>query len=297
MNKLDKLEICKQTRKFAADSLYKILKTLLSSNKPISEVILRDAWLSEMRKNKNIFSDGWYTPPPHGMIILFAKEDQIERFNYQNARLESSWARDDIFMNKQSGIIFCYASPVDKSTGIIGDFGITLYFGNKPEIKDLLKFCLQLDKDTFNYAEIGMRISDITNFAVAQMKNHRMTNDAVTNNDKADINIGHSVPMIYEEWTAAEKKVLSNGTNDWVKAKDMIAKKRYFVNNIEQRIINPGTAFTIEPRPKVIDKPYLPAAMNYHTMAFFKKNGEKELITGFDKLFKLAEMDYMLDLI
>ncbi|HVF69484.1 MAG TPA: hypothetical protein VNA13_02865 [Xanthomonadales bacterium] len=294
MSKIDKLEICKQTRNIAADSLYKVLKKLLASNESISEVMLRDEWLSEMRKNINIFPDGWYLPPPHGMIVLFADEDQVERFDYKNARWESSWARDDIFMNKQNGIIFCYASPVDKETGMIGDFALTMYFGNNPEIKDLLKFCLKIDTDTFNYAQIGMKIYDITSFTTQQMHKNGMTNDAIAINDKADINIGHSIPAAYEEWTAEEKKILSNGMNDWTTTKDMIAKKRYYINNVESLVIKPGTAFTIEPRPRLISKPHLPAAINYHTIAFFKENGEKELLTGFNELFKLLGMEYML---
>ncbi len=294
MSKIDKLEICKQTRKIAADSLYKVLEELLASSKPISEVMLRDAWLAEMRKNKNIFPDGWYLPPPHGMIVLFADDKNVERFDYKNARWKASWARDDIFINKHNGIIFCYASPVDKETGIIGDFALTLYFGTNPELKNLLRYCLDLDKKIFEYAKIGMKIFAITKFALDEMRKDGMTNDVIALMDKADVNIGHSVPRAYEEWTSEEKKILSNGIENWTAAKDMIAKKRYYVNNIESRVINPGTAFTIEPRPKVIDKPHLPAAMNYHTIAFFKENGEKELITGFDELFKLAGMDYML---
>lgn len=144
MSKIDKFEICKATRKIAADALYKTLKKLRASDKNISEVMLRDEWLAEMRKNRNIFPDGWYLPPPHGMIVLFADEDHVERFNYKNARWESSWARDDIFMDRKTGIIFCYASPVDKKSGTIGDFSLTLYFGKNPEIKQLLQYCLKL---------------------------------------------------------------------------------------------------------------------------------------------------------
>lgn len=44
---LDKFEICKRTRKIAADSLYNVLKRLLQTKKSISEVVLSDAWLAE----------------------------------------------------------------------------------------------------------------------------------------------------------------------------------------------------------------------------------------------------------
>src|SRR6266702_1882195 len=156
---MDKLEICKQIRKIAADSLSIVLKKLLASDKPISEVTLRNAWLAEMRKNQNIFPEGWYEPPPYGMIILYADDKDVERFNYTSARVKEMWPRDDIFLNKKTGIIYCYASPVDKRTGILGDFGVTLYFGNKSDIKKLLKMCLTLDQEIFQSAQIGMKIS------------------------------------------------------------------------------------------------------------------------------------------
>src|SRR5436853_4201407 len=105
---MDKLEVCKSTRKIAADSLAKVLKKLLKSKKPISEVMLRDAWLFEMRKNKNIFPDGWYMPPPHGIMVLFADEKNVQRFNYKSARPNETWPRDDIFLDLKKGIIYCY---------------------------------------------------------------------------------------------------------------------------------------------------------------------------------------------
>jgi len=294
MSEIDKLEICKQTRKFAAQSLYIVLKKLLKSQKPISEVILRDIWLSEMRKNKNIFPDGWYTPPPHGMIILFGDDKNIQRFDYRNARQEESWPREDVFLARKNAVIFCYASPVDNVTGIIGDFGITLYFGNNADMKQLLKTCLRINQDTFQFAKIGMRISEVTIFAEKQMDKYGMTNQIISYSDKTLKNIGHSIPATNEGWTDKEKKILSVGLKNWISAKDVISKKRFFVNAKEQIKIKPGVAFTIEPRPKVIDKPNLPSSLNYHTIAIFKENGEKELLTNFDDLFTLAGMSYMM---
>lgn len=292
---MDKLEICKQTRKFAADSLHKVLKKLLESNEPISEMMLRDAWLAEMRENKNIFPDGWYTPPPHGMIILFATDKDTERFNYKNARNEVTWPKNDIFLDKKNGVIFCYASPVDKKTGMIGDFGITLYFGDNDEIKQLTKDCLYLDKEIFDYAQIGIKISEVAVFAEKRIHAYEMTNEIISITDKFATNIGHGIPTSNENWNAEEKQILQEGDTDWESTKDMISKKRFFVNNNESLVIKPQIAFTIEPRPKVVNKPHLPSSICYHTIALFKESGEKELLTDFDDLFTLVGMDYMIE--
>ncbi|MBI3887472.1 M24 family metallopeptidase [Candidatus Microgenomates bacterium] len=291
----DKLGVCKQTRKFSADTLYTVLKKLLASKKPISEVMLRDAWLVALRKNKAIFPDGWYLPPPHGMIILFADDENIERFNYRSARKEETWPRNDIFLHKKNGIIFCYASPVDRKTGIIGDFGMTLYFGDNPDLKKLLQTTLSLEKAIFEYAQVGMTISDVSKFSEKEMNKYSMVNQIDSITDKTGTNSGHSIPISYEDWTSAEKKILMKGDRDWKSVAAMISKKRFFVNQAEAFVITEKTAFTIEPRPKVIAKPHLPASINYHTIAFFKENGEKELLTNFDNLFTLVGMDYMIE--
>lgn len=295
-----KLKICKQTRKYAADALYKVLKELLPAAQPISEVLLRDAWLTELRKNNDIFSDGWYTPPPHGIIALFSDDQNVERISYKSARPEKNWPKNDTYLNSKNGIIYLYASPVDKNSGIIGDFGITLYFGNKPEIKTLLKTCLRLDKEIFEFSKLGMELSEITLFTEKRLKHYGMQNmiesitDTAIIKNKTAISIGHTIPFSNENSSNSENKILKNGLTDWEKAKDMISNKRIFVNSLEKFKIKPACAFTIEPRSKIINKPYLPTSLSYHTIAVFKTDGSKELLTNFDNLFKLAGMDYIL---
>lgn len=295
MEKIDKLEICKQTRKIAADALHVVLKQLLATDEPISEVMLRDAWLSEMRKNKNIFPDGWYLPPPHGMAVLFATDEEPTRINFVNLRFEESWPSDDIFLDKKTGLIFVYSSPVDKETGIIGDFQMSLYFGKKPEIKKHLKNCLELDKEIFEEINVGMSFSELTILSERIMRKKGMTNDVSSLIYNTVTNIpGHTIVGSYGMWNDEEKVVIKNGVIDWDAAKDLISKKRVFIKEDEKFEVKPVMAFTIEPRPRVIGNPNLPTSLSYHTIALIKRNGEKEWITGFDDLFKLAGMDYML---
>ncbi len=291
----NKLEICKQTRRLASETLYKILRPLLQSSASVSEQELRDLWLNEVHSNSDIFSDGWYVPPPHGIAILFADDKDVARVNFKSLRPKEIWPRDDIFLNWQNGIAYLYACPVDKSTGIIGDFQITLYFGNNPEIKDLLKTCYSLDKEIFQFAQIGMRFSEVAVFAEKLMKKNGMLNEVFSITDKAVENIGHTIPVSYEDWNENEKAILLKGEEEWEDARDIISNKRIFLNSQEEFIIKPGMAFTIEPRPKIIDKPHLPTSLAYHTIVLFKEDGSKELLTDFDDIFSLTGMDYMLN--
>ncbi|HWY79603.1 MAG TPA: AIR synthase related protein, partial [Candidatus Sulfotelmatobacter sp.] len=292
---MDKLEICKHTRKIAAESLYKILKKLLAANKPISEVMLRDAWLTEMQKNIDIFHDGWYTPPPYGIIVLFATDQQVERINYKSARPQEKWPRDDIFLNQKNGIVYFYASPVDKKTGIIGDFGLTLYFGNNPDIKNLLKKCLELNKELFTFLHVGMTLGSLSSKAEILMKKNGMSTDSEATTDVGEMVIGHTIPDAFEDWEEREKLLLKNKEINWHAIKKIISHKRVNVKKNESLIIKQENAVTIEPRPKIIDKPYLPTSLSYHTIALLKKDESKELLTNFDELFTLAGMSYMIE--
>ena len=292
---MDKQEICRRTRRIASDSLCRALDSSLNIDKPISEAAFRDAWLQEMRKSDTILPDGWYSPPPHGMSVLFGTDDyDVNRVNYQSLRPPEKWPKDDIYLNKKNGLIYLYASPVDLQTGIIGDFGVTLYFGNKPEIKELLAQCLELDKSIFEYSKVGMKLSEIATYADSVMNEKGMSNEIVSSTDVTGSNIGHTIPAPMNEWSADDKSLFNNAGNDWDAVVNIINHKRTFTNPTESYDLQAGDAITIEPRPSVPTKADLPTSLSYHAIALYKADSENELLTDFEELFKLTGMDYML---
>lgn len=292
---INNLKICKQTREIAAQTLYTALKKLLESEKPISELMLRDEWLKELRKHDNIFPDGWYMPPPHGIAVLFSNENDFTRINHKSLRPQEKWSRENIYLNRQNGILYLFAGPVDRRSGIIGDFQITLYLGNNVEIKELLKTCFLMDKQIFEYANVGMKLSQIATYANTLMKQKGMITEIISKTDITGINnIGHTIPVPVNEWTSDEQAEFIKGSVNWQKIKEIINHKRIFTNTNENYILKPGGALTIEPRPKYIKKRHLPSSISFHTIALFKENGEKELLTDFDELFRLVGMNYML---
>jgi len=288
MKQLDKLEICKRTRKFAADSLYTVLKELLSSNEPISEVMLRDTWLSEMRKNKNIFPDGWYIPPPHGMGVVFGTENDPERTNFPSLRQKDFWPRGDVILDRKDGIITIYSSAVNKNSLIIGDFGLTIYLGKNPQIQNHLKNTFMTNIEIADRIRLGMTLSDVYKLAHKIFEKNEIRNGAwISQNDPTGINTGHTIPFTSEELD------YELNPDNWDETLEHIAKQRKFVNAIEKTVIKPGLAFTIEPRMEVPNHTEIPRAY-FHTILLVHQNSKKELLTNFDDLFKLAGMDYML---
>lgn len=286
-----KLEVCRLTRALTARAFHISLDELLQKSNPISEVNLRDNWWAEMKKSQNIFPNGWYMPPPNGIGVLFGTEDNYQRMNYQSLRPPESWPQNDIILNKEKGIIYVYASPVDKATGIIGDWGMTIYFGKDPDIIRHLKQCFHLNHQVLEHAQSGMSFAELTKHATNMFLEQGLSNQITSTTDSAGVNIGHTIPASYEQWTPEELTIFAS--KDWQKIFTMISKKRKFLNSQEPLLIKQGMAFTVEQRLTKPSVPKIPMS-SFHTIALIHQDGRKELLTNFDDIFRLTDMNYML---
>ena len=288
MNRLGaSVEACQ----IASKTLEQSLRELLASPEPISEIMLRDLWLKKMREHTSLYPDGWYMPPPHGMFVQFATDKNPERVNKISNRPPEAWPRPDIFLDRRHGLISAYASPVDRATGLIGDFSISLYFGDNPDIHSLLKQTLAIEIALYEMLQVGMEYVTIAQKCAEYMAEHNMYNAVASPSDPAGTNIGHTIPSADVGWSESELKVFERG--DWDSVVDLISHKRVFVSATEHSRITATSAHTIEPRPMVINRPDLPM-VNFHTMVVWQ-DGRKQLVTFFDDLFRLAGMDYMFD--
>lgn len=292
----DSLNTCKTIRQFAADVLCETLQEVFNNSNPISETFFRDSWFKKLRKNPTIFPDGWYEPPPHGIGVLFGTADKGGRQNYKSLRPEEMWPKKDIFLGDKNEMAYLFASPVDRKSDIIGDFGLTIYLGNKQEIKEHLRRCMQINLEIFNFIEVGRKFSEVYKYAEQIIAKHGLANEVTSTTDPTGRDFGHTVPASYFEWTREEKSILENGELNWESTKNMISKKRVFVSSVEKTTYQPGMAITLEPRLTVPDNPNIPMG-SFHTIAVINEDGTKELLTNFDKIFEIVGMDYMKGLV
>ncbi len=276
-------ESCRLTRKIAAQTLYTALSTLLSGSELISEVSLRNAWLNALRRENAILPDGWYVPPPHGIAVLFGNEDN-ERLNYDSLRSEEIWPREDHILDRDKGLLYAYASPVHKETGMIGDFGITLYFGSNPTVCNLLKTTLKINRDIKNSITSKQKLSDVYHNAETLLGRAGCRSNVRGVSSEGRLNIGHTVPVLSKELMKEQQETIAS----------TISHARVFISDMEDLKIQNGMAFTIEPRPRFIEHPQLPM-VSYHTICLVHEGGSTELLEDFDDLFRLANMEYMLE--
>lgn len=285
----DTINACIRTRQIAADTFAAVLRGVLGTDTPISEAEFCRQWLAELHTHSELHEDGWYTPPPHGIFAQFATDADPARVRHDSNRPQEAWPRDDIFLDRKHGIVTAYASPVDRVTGMIGDFGITLYFGDKPEIKTLLRKMLEIDIALYEELRPGMTLAEVAKRGIALMHKAGLQNEIASINDPTGTNIGHSFPASDMGWSAGELAVLNAG--DWTAAADLISKRRRFVSLGDTAPVGENFIYTIEPRPVMLDRPDLPMT-SFHTIVVWER-GQKKLVTNFGDIFTLAGMDYM----
>lgn len=287
-----KIQVFKKTRLIAAQTLKQVLEEVLLANSKISELEFKDKWLEKLRQNPDIFPGGWYDPPESGVAVLFGSKNNLQRVNMGSLRNQKFWPQNNIFLDKNDGIAYFFASPVDKKTGIIGDFGLNIYFGSRTEIKDYLKTCFEIDKQISDFIKVGTRFGEIAGFTQSILEQKGMVNNVISLTDPQGANIGHTIPGIIKDFRPDEKELLDNAISNWDDFKNLISQKRIFVNTKESFEVVAGMVITIEPRPTVLENPEIPMC-SFHTTTIIDEKGKSEFFTGFDEIFKLSGMDYL----
>jgi hypothetical protein len=184
-----------------------------------------------------------------------------------------------------------YLSPVDKSTGIICDYGVTYYLGNNKKIQDHLRNCLAATEDIAQQAEVGMSFKGLYIRADRIIAERGLHNDwMITYNDPThSADYGHTTPWTHEIPTEKEKHVIDS--EDFRALKDLISSKRLYINSIEDFAIPENVVFSIEPRLGSKNDPRLPCGYFYCLVAF--QDGEKKVVSNFNPIFDTLGIKYM----
>lgn len=279
----EKIDFCCATREYSASVIEKVLK----DNSELSEAQFCDKVLRNLAVSSNIWRTGWYDPPPGGATALFSEKSNYERLQFDTLRNPNYWPSNNRNFTKESvGII--YTSPVHRISGVIGDIGLTLYRGEDKLVQQHIARCLSLLEKVADYAEVGMQFRDIHEYAQNIFSKEGVNNRrTVTHTDPLGTNLGHTIPWSYEDPTPAELSMI-NGEN-FEKLKNLISKKRLYINKIETFVIPGDIAFTCEVRLEDSNNKKLPNVF-FHLIVVFK-DGKKTIHTNFNFIFKLLGME------
>ena len=278
------IKAIEDTRNIASSVVLKCLDSINGA----TEKEIRDKVLVELSKYDQIFPLGWYDPPYAGVAVLFGNKT-YDRLKFESLRDPAYLANDSHIYNKESvGIL--YLSPVDRQTGIIGDFGLTIYNGNNETIRKHIRHCYDLLFEVANYANVGMSFSSLYDYAIKTFidKGHKKiawmstTIWEETGDNKRKINFGHTVPGSYGDL---------NLGNSFDEIKESIRVNRLFIEDGENFMIPETCGFTLEFR--LTDEGGSMPNTHFHLMIVFE-NGERKILSNFNEIFIKMGMDYML---
>ena len=275
----ERVTLVKRTRASAATALVKVLE---SGVQGASEKEICDSWLRNMERDSRISNEGWYQPPPGGLNVLIGQPGtSYERLNYESLRREDVWSREDIWLRDDS-LVYVYASPFDRASGMIGDIGLTLYRGHEKAIWDHLAVCLDVTARVAHYAEVGMELRELFHYAVKEIAKANLRNETSSTGTGVS-NIGHTVPWSYEAYPPDVKQVLASGPE--AEVGHAISVRRVSINDSASLKIGPNMAFTIEPQVASSQGPLC----SYHLIVCFS-GGERTVISNFEPIFNAFGM-------
>lgn len=283
----DSIDFCIENRKFVAQ----IIADVLAVKNGCNEKTVQQALLRAIKEQPDFHDRGWYDPPPGGVGVLFADEnDEFERSKFPTLRTEQYWPHENYKLTDETvGTI--YVSPVHRASGIIGDMGLTFYCGTREDIKEHLKQCLIATEDIAEQARAGMMFKEL--YAIGQqiLAERQLHNDwMITLNDPTHgADYGHTLPWTYENTTSDEKRIIES--KDFNQIKELISDKRLYINPIEEFVIPPTIAFSIEPRIGSKLDPKLPGGYFYCTVIF--KDGKRQIINNINTIFDTLKINYM----
>ena len=219
----------------------------------ISEKGFRDLWLLKMGDDGTTIADGWYCPPPRGTAVLFG-----ERITFDSLRNEYNWSGDTM-IDWHSDLLYAYASPVDRTSGRIGDTSVTLYFGPNTAVSDHIRRCHDAVMDVFESLGKAQTAGALFDLSREIFLRHRLRDCVISRTDSAPSNLSHTFPKL--------ESVPADGILSEEDIR-MISTSRRFINTNADWEFTDGLQFTVEPQLMSYDDESLPQITQHYVVRY-----------------------------
>ena len=234
----------------------------------VTELMFRDRWLDNMRGTGDVLADGWYSPPPKGAAVL-----TNDRVNFDSLRNPYNWSDDtEIYWN---GVLYAYASPIDRESGYIGDISVTLYFGRDNKIIDHVKRCHEATMAVFERLGEAETAGELFRISQSIFEQYHLKSTVISRTDDMPINLGHTFPFLTD---VQQKETLSEDD------KLTVSRSRKFLNAGAQWGFEDDLQFTVEPQLVSVDDPSLPKITQHYVVQ--AKNGNFTVCNDIDRLLE-----------
>ncbi len=225
----------------------------------VTEIGFRDAWRARLHADERLTTNGWYDPPAEGMAVLFADEIDVRRVCFESLRLEAFGPSNRV-IDWERGLMYGYCSPVDRQTGLAGDFGVTLYFGTNSDMIEYFRKCSAVTQDLLAGIDSSMTSTALFQHSEKLFDAVGLRNTIASVTDSVPLDLGHSMPSVEVE-AVAESRVLPQ----W--AKDSMRASRRFVGTSSNWPLSDTFQFTVEPQLVDPERPESPKVSFHYVVS------------------------------
>ena len=235
-------------RQKAFSSLKVTLDELYGKNN-ITEKDFAKSWQRNLEKYGDIIADGWYNPPPKGMAVLFGN-----RVSFDSLRNEKNWVSDTM-IDWNTDLLYVYSSPIDKTSGMIGDISLTLYFGKDEKIINHIKNSYKATLEIFDNLDKCQNSQELFACSEEIFAKYHLKNCIISKTDHTPLDLGHTFPYLDN---------LQARDNLTKQEKQEISKARKFINESSKWDFTDGMQFTIEPQLISTENEQLPQISQHY---------------------------------
>lgn len=245
-------------RRLAFDSFEATLGELYG-RRGVTEVTFRDAWLDRLRATEQLTSNGWYEPPPLGMAVLFGHDEDPRRVSFKSLRLPE-YAPGATEMVWNQGMMYAYCSPLDRTTGLACDFGVTLYFGRRPDVREHFKRAFSATAAILQEVGPHTRSAALLHRSQDIFREAGLLNTIASVTDSVPLDLGHSMPLLSPE-ELVNTRVLTGSQQQ------RLRDARRFISTSADWALSEEHQVTIEPQLVSAHRADLPQVSFHYVVA------------------------------
>lgn len=245
----------------------------------VSEAHFRDSWLRRLHERCELTENGWYDPPPDGVAVLFARDDAVDRICFESLRLEQYWP-SEVAMDWNRGLMYAYCSPVEMSTGLAGDFGITLYFGRDRALRRHFRAAFNATHQVLGAIEPTTSSRSLFDTSQRIFGETGLENTIASVTDSVPLDLGHSLPC-YHRQAVASRRVSPE-------VREVMRRQRRFISGGADWPLATVNQVTIEPQLVSSRQRALPQ-ISFHYVATFV-DGRVDILNECDEVYRQFEL-------
>jgi hypothetical protein len=263
-----------RARSIAFETFRATLEELLGVN-GVTERRFRDEWLARLAEHPDVTLNGWYDPPPSGVAVLFATEDDPTRTQFSSLRPTKLWPGETA-LDSRRGILYAYCSPLSLSDGLAGDFQVTLYFGARSRVRDQFRHVIDATYTVIAEIAPDTRSRPLFERSEEVFARRGLRSNVVSITDAVPVDLGHSLPALKRSPDAPRTLTAEE--------QDVVRRQRLFISAASDWLLADAGQVTIEPRLFLVADRSLPQVNVHYVVGV--ADGEVAVLNECDELHR-----------